>query len=124
MNLNDEWSLSEKPTCSECNDEIHSTRDSCMSVFICKGCQKERWDCIRKSHIGPQGDFIMDSIFSVYKREGNRHLLIEHTELNEEAEVLTIYPVDEKAIGFLIGLKGVSVISLIDLTGFKVIFAE
>ena len=66
----------------------------------------------------------MDSIFSVYKREGNRHLLIEHTELNEEAEVLTIYPVDEKAIGFLIGLKGVSVISLIDLTGFKVIFAE
>jgi hypothetical protein len=95
-----------------------------MNVFICKDCQKERWDDIRKSHIGPQGDFIMDSIFSVYKREGNKHLLIGLTELDEEAEVLTIYPVDEKAIRLLIGHKGALTKALKNIIKFRVAINE
>ena len=62
----------------------------------------------------------MDSIFSIYKREGNKHLLIEHTELDEESEVLTIYPVDEKSIRLLIGPKGALTKALENIIKFRV----
>ena len=124
VNLDDEWSLYVYTKCSDCDHKIDDIKENDFkwirkNVSICKDCRKERWDGIRKSHIGPQGDFIMNSIFSVYKRR-NKHLLIGHTELDEEAEVLTIYLVNKEATGLLIGQKGALIKALKDIIKFRV----